>query len=534
MAAFGPGVDRDFPSDPSLLPYLTLEQAGMQGDNKAPTYVTPDLVKDARLIATPDERSLALRRIANAAIVCDQLTLAHHTLEEAVTATSKVSIPLVQDQRLIEIVTSLTTLADALTLIGREALKTAAPLEPEGALPQASSERRDDDRPLPQLKEPGNQELVDQCADSLTHGDLQRALEQLRTLQRKFESDQTADSEKKALQEHLTRLTRKFDHEAADQFARNLNHGDFKKAGELLQTLQKKLEAIKISDAENKATKVHLTRMVTKLDDVVFRLSRLEWQRAAYLAAIIGNPTYRNELLYRVADSEASGSASIANALLTTTDLGSRTTPQPLTNTERSDSVSKAADSILVESSQVAKRIDRLIWKYRAMIRIALQAADSQQYTRGVELARGIENGEARAEAMLLLAESQCRHNQNEAATATYEQAAQAVGTVDQEGLRGVLAGFLIESMIATGRFEDARACIVLYPEQSLRLVALGAVAESQGRRGAAESARRWIAREVPEEHRPALYRRVTTGVLAAVEDSRRAELMRDQKPPER
>ena len=69
--------------------------------------------------------------------------------------------------------------------------------------------------------------------------------------------------------------------------------------------------------------------------------------------------------------------------------------------------------------SSDAKKIDRLIWKYRAMVRIAFLAADSQQYSRGVELARGIENGESRAEAMLILAESQCRPgvNQNEAAT---------------------------------------------------------------------------------------------------------------------
>ena len=42
-------------------------------------------------------------------------------------------------------------------------------------------------------------------------------------------------------------------------------------------------------------------------------MARLEWQRGVYLASIIGNPTYRNEMLYKVAESEASGSATIAN-----------------------------------------------------------------------------------------------------------------------------------------------------------------------------------------------------------------------------
>ena len=73
----------------------------------------------------------------------------------------------------------------------------------------------------------------------------------------------------------------------------------------------------------------------------------------------------------------------------------------------------KLADGILVDSFDVATKIDRLIWKYRAMVRIALLAADSGQYSRGVELSRGIDNAESRAEAMLLLAESQCRHGQN-------------------------------------------------------------------------------------------------------------------------
>ena len=134
----------------------------------------------------------------------------------------------------------------------------------------------------------------------------------------------------------------------------------------------------------------------------------------------------------------------------------------------------KLADAILVESFDVAKKIDRLIWKYRAMVRIALLAADSEQYSRGFELARGIENGESRAEAMLLLAEAQARDDQNDGATASYEEAAKAVATVQQDGLRGVLAGFVVDSLIASGRFQDARSCIVLYPDQAQRLVALG------------------------------------------------------------
>jgi hypothetical protein len=161
------------------------------------------------------------------------------------------------------------------------------------------------------------------------------------------------------------------------------------------------------------------------------------------------------------------------------------------------------------------------------MVRIALLAADSQQYSRGVELSRGIENGESRAEAMLILAESQCRPgaNQTAAATETYQAAAEAVASVHQDGLRGVLTGFLVDSLISTGRFDDARACVVIYPELADKLVALGAVAEAQGRRGSAEAARRWIANEIPEEYRPALYRHVVSGVLWTIEQNRSKEI---------
>ena len=225
----------------------------------------------------------------------------------------------------------------------------------------------------------------------------------------------------------------------------------------------------------------------------MIRTCKLEWKRALYLAEIIGNPTYRNEMMYKVAESMASGSASIANEFVSATipDPSRTPLPAPATGPPRgaapkpntpgakprpdepakpkmpdTESMRKEADGILIESFNAAKSIDRLIWRYRAMVRIALLAADSQQYSRGFELARGIENGESRAEAMLLLAEAQARDDQNDGATASYAEAARAVATVRQQGLRGVLAGFVVDSLIASGRFEDARKCTVLYPTQ--------------------------------------------------------------------
>jgi hypothetical protein len=131
--------------------------------------------------------------------------------------------------------------------------------------------------------------------------------------------------------------------------------------------------------------------------------------------------------------------------------------------------------------------------------------------------------------------EKVCRLHEadHEATTATYQAAAEAVASIPQLGLRAVMTGFLIDSLIATGRFEDARACIVIYPEESERFVALGAIAEAQGKRGAADSARQWIATEAPEQYRPALYRRVTSGVLYALEQERSQERSREFPRPE-
>ncbi len=63
---------------------------------------------------------------------------------------------------------------------------------------------------------------------------------------------------------------------------------------------------------------------------VLIRLARLEWNRAVYLASIIDNPTYRNEMLYQVAESEGSGSATVANEFVPLPEpesLGNRPAP---------------------------------------------------------------------------------------------------------------------------------------------------------------------------------------------------------------
>lgn len=95
---------------------------------------------------------------------------------------------------------------------------------------------------------------------------------------------------------------------------------------------------------------------------------------------------------------------------------------------------------------------------------------------------------------------------------------------MQQRGLRGVLTGILIDSLISTGRFEDSRACLVLYPSDSERFVAMGAIAESLGLRRMSVEAREWIDRDVPVAYRSTLYRRLNNGLLRAISEARSRE----------
>ncbi len=117
-------------------------------------------------------------------------------------------------------------------------------------------------------------------------------------------------------------------------------------------------------------------------------------------------------MLYRVVESEAAGSKSIADAFAKAPEapisFGNAPAVAP-SEDPRNDKFRKLADEILVEAFDIAKQIDRLVWKFRAEVQVALQAANSQQFTRGVELALQIDNSKSRAEALLLLADPMCR-----------------------------------------------------------------------------------------------------------------------------
>ncbi|WP_435006612.1 hypothetical protein P12x_004131 [Tundrisphaera lichenicola] len=243
-----------------------------------------------------------------------------------------------------------------------------------------------------------------------------------------------------------------------------------------------------------------------------------EWAEAVRLARTLENITARTETLFRIVESEAFSSSRLITDPLRL--VGGQPDPAKL-----SPDLRTFTDQLLVSASQHAAMIERPIWKNYASYSIISNAAASSQFPRGFQIARDMEQPEARTDALIRLAEGQALNGRPEEATAAYNEAARSVSMIPQEDPRETLVGVLIDSLITFGRFDDARACVPLYSFPSRQLTALSAVAESQGRRGLSESARLWIAREAPPSFRAILYRKVNDGVLTAIEKNRSKDL---------
>jgi hypothetical protein len=109
---FGGGMNTTFPDDSLLFPIVEFgNTAGV--DPSQLSTVQQSQLDEARKIATPGDRSLALQRLANAAIFSNQLILAHTALGEAGQAAVQERVPLVHDLRLIAIITTYMNLAEA-------------------------------------------------------------------------------------------------------------------------------------------------------------------------------------------------------------------------------------------------------------------------------------------------------------------------------------------------------------------------------------------------------------------------------------
>jgi hypothetical protein len=249
-----------------------------------------------------------------------------------------------------------------------------------------------------------------------------------------------------------------------------------------------------------------------------FEMAETEWERAAELSTRITNPNFRSQLMFGVVKSQAGGSQVIANQVLRSSYANSNLV-------KHANKLNEAADRDLVLAAAHARLIQRPVWRDRALVEIAANAAISNQFTRGMEIARTVPQPEVRTDGLLRLAEAQARKDFHDGATVAYREAARAVAAIPQVDPRTILAGVLVDSLVSVGRFHDARACIGLFPDYSRQIVALGAIARSQASRGLGDSAREWIAQEAPAEYRSYLYRKVNDGILAAVDKNRSSAL---------
>ncbi|WP_435018389.1 hypothetical protein TA3x_000361 [Tundrisphaera sp. TA3] len=369
-----------------------------------PSSVPPELLAEARDVADPGERSLALIRIAQAAIFSNQFPEARSALFEAAPAALAVQSRLVREQRTVAVIEALMSLAEERM---RDIATPPASVDP--ILPPDPAKAND---PLPPMPS--------------------------------------------ALPEDDRRAFR----EAA------------------------------IS----------------------------EWDEAVAMALRLENPTARSETLFRIAESQAFSSQRLITDPIRLS--GGRPDPGRLNSTLR-----EYTDQLLARSARTAMRIERPIWRDAASYTVVANAAASSQFPRGFEIARSMAQPEARTNALIRLAEGQALNNRPEEATAAYSEAATSVAMIPQDDTRETLVGVLVDSLISYGRFDDARAAVTIYAVPARRLTALSAIAQSQGRRGLAESARAWIAREAPPEYRAQLYRKVSDGVLASIEQNRSKDL---------
>ncbi len=249
-----------------------------------------------------------------------------------------------------------------------------------------------------------------------------------------------------------------------------------------------------------------------RLDQMVHAEQEREY--ITWLAGQVGSSNLRSELFFQIVDNESRASETIALAGIATE--GRRSDLQGLESM-----IARMADRTLVLAANTSAKIAKPIWRDRSMVSIAIAAAASDQFDRGIQVSRGIPQPEYRSDALTRIAEAQARRNLGPEATRTYTEAAHAVASIPLEDPRSILTGVLIDSLISVGRFDDARACVPFFPDDVRKLNALGTIAESQGERRLASSALAWIERDAPPAIRDELKVRVGDGVLKAFENTR-------------
>ncbi len=481
--------------------------------------VRAQLLKEARAIEIPNEKALAFIRMANAAIFSDRLDDADDYLHEAVVPARNAETPLLRDQRTTAIVNSLMNLAEARLRDVRETAVNSigsAEFNAKSRLDEAKAAKKIAEERVPDAKKTYDQQLRD------AKFEYERRLREA-----KDEFDRRVREAKKAADQKDQPPLDPADN--PEKLLRQAKDDAEKRRRTAVDDAEKTYLAV-VDNAKKSAD--NLARVSREVNqqlrevnrDVETRvrreivLSRESWTLAAVLAAKIEDPTYQCDLMYRTADSLSFGAQTVAINLPRSAAGDDQDTRGP-------NPYDETADDMLNDAADLSTTIPWPVWRDRGLVQVSANASTAGHYVAGLRAARRIPQPEVRVDGLLKVAEAQSKFGRRPDATATYREAAVAVSSIPLDDPRAVLAGVLIDSLIAVGRFEDARACVDLYPDQPRRLIALGAIAQSQGRRGAGESAREWITREVEPAHRNELYRRVNDGILFKIEENRGREL---------
>lgn len=237
------------------------------------------------------------------------------------------------------------------------------------------------------------------------------------------------------------------------------------------------------------------------------------WQRAADLSDMITNPDLRSEMLSRIALDISEDAQTIAAKVSEYAQVNE-------IEKERKERYEAALDELFDLAIEINERVPMTVWRNEVAEKIATKGALALRYDRALKAARTIRQNAPRALALARVAEALARYDKAAEATQVFDETAQVASAVKEESVRHVVAGDLVDRLIALGRFRDARMATYLYGDDDSRMKALGAVAENQARRGRPNQAIDWINTEIAPEFRSVLIKRVQDGTVQSLQSN--------------
>lgn len=237
------------------------------------------------------------------------------------------------------------------------------------------------------------------------------------------------------------------------------------------------------------------------------------WKLSADLSSIITNGDLKSEMMSRVAFDIAEDAQVIASKISEYEQVNE-------VNDEQKKRYQAILDELFDLAIEINEQVPMNVWRNEVAQKIAIKGALAYRFNRALKAARTIKQNAPRALALARVAEAMARFERNDEATAIFNETAEVASRVSEVSVRNVVAGDLVDRLIALGRFRDARMAVYLYEDDDLRLKALGAVAENQARRGLSHHAVAWINAEIQPAHRSTLIKRVQDGTLQAIQSN--------------